>query len=134
MKLKELAVGQYLVLGVMDGDTCPAEEFLHRGEESTRASREGLLIFLKEVAKNGLHNVPSAWMHEVDKRNKIFEFKKGDLRLFFFKGENGQIAVCTSAIVKKSQKVDRASVAYAANLKGEYMIKIKSGEIEVIKQ
>lgn len=134
MRLKELAVGAYQVLGVMDGETCPAEEFLLCGEESTRSSREGLLLFLKHVSENGIHNVPAAWTREVDKRNKIFEFKKGDLRLFFFKGENGQITVCTSGVLKKSQKVDKAAVTHAVKLKDQYMTKINRGEIEVIKK
>jgi hypothetical protein len=91
--LAERLVARFEIVAVMDGDECPAESFLLHGEESTEAVRYGLMHMLGTIAENGLQNVPHAWVHEANKNLKIYEFIKGPLRLFFFKGKNGQIAV-----------------------------------------
>ncbi len=116
----------------MDGDECPAEQFLITGESATKASRIGLFSMLQFVAERGLHAAPAAWHHEVNKEQGIYEFKKGDLRLFFFKGSEGTIAVCTTGILKKGQKVDAASVSKAARLKSEYEVAIRKNTYEVV--
>jgi len=132
LNLKLLAQSKYQVVGVMDGDGCPAEEFLLNGESSTRAAREGLVYFLEKVADEGLQNVPPAWFHEVDKQNSIYEFTKGALRLFFFKGQDGQIAVCTTGIRKSGQKVDKASVKKASLMRTNYFAALKDNTVKVV--
>lgn len=104
----------------MDGDECPAESFLLYGEESTEAVRYGLMHMLEKVAEDGLQNVPHAWIHEANKKLDIYEFIKGPLRLFFFKGKNGQIAVCTTGVRKSGQKADPAAVKKAAKWRDDY--------------
>lgn len=120
MKLKQLACKHFEVVAVMEGDECPAESFLLDGEDSTEAYRLGLTDMLGEVAEKGLANVPQSWIHEASKKLKIYEFIKGPLRLFFFKGKNGQIAVCTTGVRKSGQKADSASVNKAAQLRDDY--------------
>ena len=132
MKVKELFSEDYRVVAVMDGDSCPAEDFMREGEESTRAARDGLLQVLMFVAANGLQKCPSGWYHEVNKKEGIYEFIKHPLRLFFFKGEGKDIAVCTTGIRKKGQKVDKSSVIRAANWRKSYFESINSATLEVI--
>ena len=43
LKVKVLAELRFRVVAVCDGDSCPAEDFISAGEESTKASRDGLL-------------------------------------------------------------------------------------------
>ena len=133
MIVKQLFVNQYAVVAVIDGDTCPAEEFLLHGEATTESARNGLRRFLEEAATRGLSDIPSAWFHEADKQKGIYEFTKGPLRLFFFKGENGHIAVCTGGVRKDRKKADPPSVARAAKLREKYFEAIKSNQLEVIK-
>lgn len=121
----------YRVVGVMEGDQCAAEDFLLQGERSTAASREGLVTMLGYVATNGLQNMPNAWSHEADKPAGIYEFIKGPLRLFYFKGLNGEIAVCTSGVRKSGQKADKAAVAHAIAMKKQYMTAVKNNTYEV---
>ncbi len=121
MQVKILAKGKYKVVGAMEGDTCPAEDFLHIGEKATIASRSGLLLMLQHAADVGLDQLPSAWQHEANKKEKIYEFIKGDLRLFFFKGANGDIAVCTGGAFKKGQKADKSAVKKAIAMRATYM-------------
>lgn len=116
----------------MEGDSCPAEDFLAHGEAATAASRVGLAMMLEHVAQNGLQGCPSAWYHEANKKLGVYEFKKGDLRLFFFKGENGEIAVCTSGVLKKGQKADKAAVARAGEYRAEYLQALKRQTYEVL--
>lgn len=121
MEVKILAQDKYKVVGTMDGDACPAEEFLLKGESSTSSSRHGLAEMLGHVAKSGLDQLPAAWTHEANKKGKVYEFIKGNLRLFFFKGNNGDIAVCTGGVVKKGQKADKAAVKKAIAMREQYM-------------
>ena len=132
MRLKLLFHGNYEILGVMNGDECEAENFLRDGEATTQSSREGLASILQYIADNGLQNTPSAWVHEANKREKIYEFIKGDLRLFFFKGNGNRIAVCTAGVLKKGGKANKAAVAKATEFKDEYIAAVAAQTIEVI--
>lgn len=126
MKLKRLAFNRFEIVAVMDGDECPAESFLLHDEKSTMAARHGLVQMLDKVAEEGLQKVPSAWFHEANKELDIYEFIKGPLRLFFFKGKNRQIAVCTTGVKKSGQKADPAAVKKAAKWRGEYYEALKN--------
>lgn len=130
MKVKVLYSEQYEIVAVMDGETCPTEDFLENGEATTQASREGLAIILQHIAENGLNG--AAWVHEANKQEGIYEFTKGKLRLFFFKGANNQIAVCTTGIIKKQQKADKQSVNKAIGYKKEYSQAIETNSITVV--
>lgn len=132
MKLKILFEGRFKIVAIMEGDTCPAETFLLDGEEDTAAYRTGLTQMLEYVAENGLAAASHAWLHEANKRDQIFEFIKGPLRLFFFKGSDGQIAVCTSGVRKKGQKADKHAVARAVTLRTEYLAAHTDHSLEII--
>lgn len=131
MKVKILMKAAYRVVGVMEGDQCAAEDFLLQGESNTAASRMGMISMLEYVAANGLQSMPNAWSHEADKQAGIYEFIKGPLRLFYFKGLNGEIAVCTSGVRKSGQKADKAAVAHAIAMKKQYMNAVKNNTYEV---
>lgn len=87
---------------------------------------------LQYVAENGLQKAGPKWTHEADKALKIYEFIKGPLRLFFFKGEGGQIAVCTAGVRKSGNKADKASVKKAYDLSVEYDKAIKAYTLKVV--
>ncbi len=132
MKVKELAADQFQIVAVMEGDDCPAENFVITGESAYESSRDGLRKMLFHASQYGLDSLSPKWSHEVDKKNKIYEFIKGDLRLFFFKGSNRQIAVCASGLIKKTKKVDKSAVEAAARHRDAYFEAIKNGTLEVI--
>ena len=134
MKLKRLANHRFEIVAVMDGDECPAESFLLHGEESTEAVRYGLMHMLGTVAENGLQNVPHAWVHEANKKLDIYEFIKGPLRLFFFKGKNGQIAVCSTGVRKSGSKADQAAVQKAAKWRDDYYEALKNDTLTTVNE
>lgn len=131
MKLKILSQDVYRVIAVKEGERCPAEDFLMQGEKTTAAHRAGLVRFIQEIARNGLQQVPSAWWHEANKEHGIYELIKGPLRLFFFKGINGDIAVCTDGTRKSGQKADKAKVQKAIQYKKAYLTAIEKYTCEV---
>lgn len=133
MRVKNLFSAEYSIVAVMVGDTCPAEDFLIAGEDSTESARNGIRKFLEYACTHGLQGIPSAWSHEVNKEHGIYEFIKGPLRLFFFKGKNGQIAVCTGGTRKDGRKADQSSVAAAIKFKATYFEAIRTSTLEVIK-
>lgn len=132
MRVKTLAEAAFHIVAVMDGEVCSAEVFLLDGEASTEASRLGLQQMLTYVAEHGFEKAPSSWTHEADKKKKIYEFSRGSLRLFYFKGDGKQIAVCSGGVVKKGQKANKAAVAAAAAQREAYFEATKSKTLEVI--
>lgn len=132
MKVKGLADDKYQVVAVMENGNCAGELFLADGEASTKSARTGLVQILERVAELGLQNVPNAWLHEVNKPGQIYEFIKGPLRLFFFKGEGRQIAVCTTGVRKSGQKTDKASVVRAVKLRMDYFTAVKNKTLQEV--
>ena len=131
MRVKSLSRDKYEVVAVIDGDDCPAEDFIINGEAETEASRSGLADIIEKVASNGLENVPAKWWHEASKQKKIYEFRKGPLRLFFFKGQGAQIAVCTGGIRKTTPKADKQKVAQANEWRKEYFAAVEANTLVV---
>lgn len=132
MRITILAEDRYQVVATMEGDACPTLDFLEQGEEATRSWRNNLSIFLEHIAREGFRDVSAAQVREASKIEKILEFRKGDLRLFFFKGQGHQIAVCTAGLVKKGQRADKGAVAKAADLRRKYFLAVEDDTIEVI--
>jgi len=131
MHLKELLTeSRFRVMGAMKGSTCPSERFLTSGENQYAASRRGLVELLRRAANDGLQQFSSELLHLVNQPNGIYEFIKGDLRLLFFKGSDGELIVCTGGYIKKGQKVPSREVDQAVRLKQEYMSAKKAGTIK----
>lgn len=121
MRVRVLAQAKFRVVAVMDGDCCPALDFIEMRDATTAKSRAGFVAQIGYVAANGLAEMPSNWSHEANKEHGIFELIKGQVRLFYFKGSNGDIAVCTSGVVKSGRKADPAAVAKAIEYKKSYL-------------
>lgn len=132
MYIKALADDVYQIVAVVVNGDCPVENFLCDTEASTKSTREALAQMLERVAELGLQNVPYKWSHEVSKREQIYEFIKGPLRLFYFKGEGRQIAVCTSGVRKSGQKADKAAVDHAKKMRDAYFEAVQSKTLQVM--
>jgi hypothetical protein len=133
LKLKPLANDKYSVLAVIENGACPVLQFLMSGQASTKASRLGIVKLLELASQQGLDAIPTACIHEVSKSQKIYEFIKGDLRVFFFKGKNGQIAICCGSDVKKQQRANKTEVERAAKFRDEYFRALENHTLEIEK-
>lgn len=133
MRVKVLVPGEACdIVAVMEGEECPAEQFIQEGEASTYACRVGLLTILQHIADKGLQGVPSTWVHEANKKERIYEVIKGPLRLLFFKGEGRQVAVCTTGVRKQGQKADRSAVNKAAAHRKLYEEAVAANALKVV--
>lgn len=131
MNLKPLVISSYSILGVVERGVCDANLFLTTGEANEEKYRSGLLIKLRFLADRGLANTSVAWSHEADKQNHIYEFSHGPLRLFYFKGINGQIAICTGGTRKKGRRADPKCVARAIRMRRDYFAAVEAGTLMV---
>ena len=132
MKVKQLYSSNYEIVAIIDDDACPVEDFLTSGEDSTQSTRTGLLDMMEHIAEYGFHGTPSKWTHEASKNDGIYELTKGRLRVFYFKGKESQIVVCTHGIIKKTQKADPAEVARAKSWKDNYLAAVALNQLKVI--
>lgn len=131
MRLRVLAKSKNRILGVEVGGECPSEAFLSDSEAEMDASRIGMRMVLNHLCEHNFDSV-SNWIHQVNKTEKIYEIKKGRLRLFFFRGDGSDIAICTTGLVKKTQKVDPSAIAKAVSMKTQYWDAVARNAIKVI--
>ena len=126
---------RYRVAAVVDkSDSCPAIGFLLAPPKQYQASADGMIDLFKRYAragKGGRQGLTTAQMHHADTQESIWEFIRGDLRVFCFKDDNG-LVVLTSTHIKKGQKADRKAVAEAVRLKKAYLADKSKGLIEYI--
>lgn len=98
----------------------PAIDFLalHARSGDKCATAKGFKGLFDRYANAGFQQLTTDLLHEVDKTEKIYEFIRGDLRIFcFFDGEK---VILSHGAVKKGQKVDQQEVARAIANKNEY--------------
>lgn len=132
MRLKQIVDHKFAIVATMEGAECPVIDFLLSVDPRTEATRVGFLEIMAYLAEHGWHNCSPSWSHEVDKQNEIYEFIKGDFRIFFFKGQGHFVAVCTGVSRKFGQKADKSSVNKAKAMKKAYWSAVRDGTIEVI--
>lgn len=95
------------------------EIFIDELSSSFGANAEGLLIMLERHSKHGPESFNTAQVHYVDQKEKIYEYIKGRLRLFWFEDED-RVVICTHGIVKKTQKTPRREIDKAVRVKRAY--------------
>ena len=131
MELTLIASDIYKVAAVSNNGSCPALDFIKSLEATYTSNGDALLALLDKVSRDGLADLSTVLCHEVDKNEKIFEFIKGRLRLFFFKGKGEMIVICTDVGIKKSNKVDRSQVDKAIKCKQNYLNAVKENKLVV---
>ena len=132
MELTIIFSDKYSVAAVSKNNVCKVTDFLQELEDAYQASAEGLFDVMERVSIDGLDQLPYSLSHFADKKEKIYEFIKGDLRLFYFKGHDNLLVICTSVVIKKTQKVDKKQIDLAIRLKLEYLQSVKDGTIVLI--
>ena len=135
MKLQTLSKNKFTVTAVTSGGdnpNCPVTDFLLDIPNKYEGSATGMIALFDTVAENGLDGLSSKLSHYVDKNEKIYEFIKGDLRVFFFKGHCDVIVIATHGIVKKSQKTRTKDKNIAIKLKKQYQQSHDEGKVEIL--
>jgi hypothetical protein len=125
---------QYKIGAVGNAESCEPIDMLMAMGANYQASVDGLFVLLERISKEGLSNISTKLSHRVDEDENIYELIKGDLRLFYFKTEEDFLIICTSALIKKSQAVDKKHVRKAIRLKHEYFEAVKQNTLIVIEE
>lgn len=132
MELTVIFSDKYRVAVVSKNGECEVTDFLRNVEKTYKAHSDGLFAVLEKVSKEGLDQLPDSLSRLVDNKEKIREFRRGKLRLFYFNGHGDLLVVCTSALIKKTQKVDKSHIDKAKKLKTQYFKSDKEGTLELI--
>jgi hypothetical protein len=82
----------------------------------------GIYEVFKRIEKSGPIGLGVKLFHSVDKKLKIYEFVKGDLRVFCFLAPHGPVCVCSTVRLKKGQSVDRSAVRVTAEFAKNYRV------------
>lgn len=142
MKFKVLAAGKGCrVVARADDDATP--EYVECGLEreffeyrqaggSIAKDVDRMAAVFDFIAKEGRAR-STRLFHEADKAEGIYEFTKGDLRVYFsFVPYQGQLCVCSHAIRKKGNKAKSADKKAAARLAAAFRQAIADGSVELI--
>jgi hypothetical protein len=135
MKLKILVEDQYIISAIMDGDSCPIEDWSLLKENSNyNRTYLGLIDMLQRAAKDGLQQFSSEQSHLINDDPKIYEFVRGRLRLIYFHGVKNTIVVGTEIVVKKTQKSEKKVVSRAINAYENYYDSVKQGTLIEVRE
>lgn len=141
MKFVILAVGKGCRIvarmddGASDEDKCELERqfesFKDAGGSIAKDVARMFAVF-DYVATHGRERAAN-FFHEANKAQGIYEFERGDLRVYFsFIPFEGQLCVCSHAIRKKRQKVKTADVNAAERIAKEFRQAIADHTLEIV--
>ncbi|MDP2762151.1 MAG: type II toxin-antitoxin system RelE/ParE family toxin [Sideroxyarcus sp.] len=103
-------------------------------EVNYQASAVGLFDLLDRISRDGLRDISSKLSRQVDEKENIWELRRGDLRVFYFKPKDDFLMICTTALIKKTQAVDKKHVQKAIRLKNTYFDAVKQRALIVIEE
>jgi len=109
------------------------EEFMDEVGANYSANVAGLFAMMEQHSQLGRQSFNSKQCHCVDQNEKIYEYIKGGLRLFWFEDE-GRVVVCTHGIIKKSQKTPKQDKNRAKQVKRQYMESKAAGQLDIIEE
>lgn len=110
---------------------CEVLEFLKNIPPNYQSSAKGFKALFERYAKGGRQNLTESLFHEANKENGIWEFIKGQLRIYCFKDDRGQLIILSHGILKKSQKAKTEDIQKAVKLRREYLNAKENGTLEV---
>lgn len=135
MRLKRLIKDRWRICAPLDAQNrTEVETFLSELDGNYEANIGGMLALMERYAKLGPNGMNDAICHIANKKEKIWEFIKGRLRVYWFDAGN-EIVVCVCACIKKSQKVDPTMVDKAIQMKNDYFrLKAAGIAIEIVEE
>lgn len=131
MRIKSLCSGKFCVATVFDAASQRAEitAFLSGVESQYEASAKGLDVLFNRYAQHGRNGLTIEQFHEANKKERIWEFTKGRLRVYCFLEDDGNVLLLSHGIVKKNQKAKSADIERAAALRDRYIRAKQAGNL-----
>lgn len=109
---------------------CDVLEFLRQAPPNMAAHAKGMRAFFVRYAQGGRATLTTEMFHEANKKEGIWEFRKGRLRIFCFM-DGGRLVIATHGAIKKTQKSDPQEIARAIDMKQRYFMAKANGHIEI---
>ena len=110
--------------------------FLSELNPKYSGSRDRLLSIIEMASEDSLgptKQFNDNISHSVDKKNKIYEFIAGKLRLLrFYSPVKNQVIICSHVFLKKSQNTPKREIKRAVNLKKSYLQAAEKNQIDII--
>lgn len=122
MKVKVLAQGAWKVIAPLaDDGSCELLDSLDELGPKFDAHVLALYdIWAERIPKFGPKKLGNDLYRCVDDKAGIYEFRRGRIRVFSFIAPTGAVCVCTHAILKDSQKVNKRAVTHAKRVKEHF--------------
>lgn len=131
MRLLILAKGSRSVAAPLDdaNGACPVLDFLHTQPPNRQASAKGFAALFRRYAQLGRAGLTEDQFHLANREEKIWEFRKGALRLFCFEDGDGGLVILTHGAPKESQKVKASEIRTAVEARRRYLSAKAGGQL-----
>jgi len=132
---------RHRICALIKGNHIPVISFLneqsnisHRHASYTR----GLRTLMERYANEGRQGLTTDQCHLADKKEGIWEFRRGRLRIYFVmvdaSGGQGQIVLLSHGIIKKHQKTKVRDKEEAKQLRNAYNLAMADGRLKIYQQ
>lgn len=132
MKLRILERGQNRVAALIDDDgCCEVLKFLSEIAPNHQASAKGFKPLFRRYAEDGRQRLTTDTFHHANAELDIWEFIKGQLRVYCFRDADDQLIILSHGVVKKTQKAKSQDIQRAVSLRQRYLTAKQEGILEV---
>ncbi len=109
---------------------CPLLTFLRELDGRLAKDGERILKLMKHISKKttGPRELPDELSHQINEH--IFEFIKGDIRVFWFYDDE-KVVICSHGLIKKGRKTPKRDIEKAKNNFTSYMEAKKQNIISI---
>lgn len=98
-----------------------------------KPAAKGLLKIMEMCAEHGPYGFPTAIVHCLCRKARVYEFIKGDLRLLFFTTSKGNLVIGSHTFLKKGQKTPESEIEQARRLKRDVEMAEKKGALKLVR-
>lgn len=137
IQVVEIEKDRYTVVAAADDRKgsveCSLLGFIERclDEKQYHGAATGIFKLIEIFSTDGSDGLTTDQSHFVDQQNKIYQLKKGDLRVLYFYADDKSIVICSHGFIKSTGKADKKQVKRAVNLRKEYLKTKKMDVLEL---
>jgi hypothetical protein len=135
MKIRIIEQGRNRVAVTLnDAGECELLDFLQSMPSNYKSSAKGFKALFQRYALGGRQMLTDATFHEASREDDIWEFIKGQLRVYCFRDGDDKLVILSHGILKKTQQAKKQDVERAARLRERYLKAKENGTLEEANQ